>query len=149
MVSSWVSCPLGPHSVGCARGAGAISSRLSAFLSGPVPAPCCGHCPHPALRVEAGGLWHQSRLWPVWLPAEEQRPCQVRESQLSINKTDSLEMICLFVNSSYVLCYVSAVFILKLQVLSLEVFQPFCQPGYSFLEVFIKAHTFDLTNLTL
>lgn len=75
------SCWIGPYSTGRARGAGAVSSRLPAFCSGPVPASCCCHRPHPALRVEASSFWHQPRLWPIRLPAEEQRSHQVRRDR--------------------------------------------------------------------
>ncbi len=75
------SCWLGPYSTGCTRGTGAVSSRLPAFCSGPVPASCCCHRPHPALRVETGSFWHQPRLWPIRLPTEEQRFHQVRRGR--------------------------------------------------------------------
>lgn len=77
----WFSGWTGPHSAGCARGSCAVSSRLPALRSGPVPASCCGHRPHPALRVEVGSFWHQPRFWPLRLPTEEQRPHQVRHRQ--------------------------------------------------------------------
>lgn len=120
-VYHWFSCHLGPHSAWRARRASAVSSRLPAFLPGAVPASCCGHCPHPALRVEAGSFWHQPWLWPVRLPTKEHRPHQVRQCRES-----KLSMYKFSLNWSFhilgTICFFFLVSLLKPQVLSLQVF---------------------------
>lgn len=68
----------GPRAADPPGGAAALAGRLPAPRAGAVPAAGRRHGRHAPRRVGPGGLRHQSRLWPVRLPALEPRAGQVR-----------------------------------------------------------------------